>query len=249
MPHEFEVRHDIELEASPEEVWQAIAEGPGIDSWFMGHSELEPREGGRGTQTFGGDFSMGSTVTVWEPGKRLAYRGDENPEDGTFMAFEYLIEGRESGSTVLRFVHSGFLGDDWESEYDALKIGDLQYLRKLAAYLKHFRGRISTHNLMLWGPQASRDQAWAAFQSVLGLTGGIAAGDRVTIAPDGVAPQEGVVEWVTDPGTFVGVRTDDGLYMLIHGQGTVVVEHHAYAEIDGQALEQSWQGWLQKAFA
>src|SRR6185437_11235766 len=126
--------------------------------------------------------------------KRLAYRGDENPEDGTFMAFEYLIEGRESGSTVLRFVHSGFLGDDWESEYDALKLGDLQYLRKLAAYLKHFRGRISTHNLMLWGPQASHDQAWAAFQSVLGLTGGIAAGDRVTIAPDGVAPQEGVVE-------------------------------------------------------
>ena len=30
------------------------------------------------------------------------------------MAFEYLIEGRDGGSTVLRLVHSGMLGDDWE---------------------------------------------------------------------------------------------------------------------------------------
>jgi hypothetical protein len=27
-------------------VWEAIATGPGLDSWFMGRNEVEPREGG-----------------------------------------------------------------------------------------------------------------------------------------------------------------------------------------------------------
>ena len=47
MTHPFEVSQEIELDATPEQVWEAIATGPGIDSWFMGRNEIEPREGGR----------------------------------------------------------------------------------------------------------------------------------------------------------------------------------------------------------
>jgi uncharacterized protein YndB with AHSA1/START domain len=36
VPREFEVREAIELEATPQQVWEAIATGPGLDSWFMG---------------------------------------------------------------------------------------------------------------------------------------------------------------------------------------------------------------------
>src|SRR5690242_13024269 len=133
--HEFEIREEITLDATPEQVWAAISAGPGLNSWFIGHSEIEPRLGGRTSWTMGEDTSY-STVTAWEPNRHLAYQGDENP-DGTFMAFEYLIEGRDRGSTVLRFVHSGFLGDDWEQQYDALRDGDPMYLRKLALYLKY----------------------------------------------------------------------------------------------------------------
>ena len=67
-----------------------------------------------------GGYTMESTVTAWEPPRRFAFRGDETP-DGRFIAFEYLIEGREQGSTVLRLVSNGFLpGDDWEAEFDAM---------------------------------------------------------------------------------------------------------------------------------
>ena len=31
MAHPFEVRKDIEVDATPEQVWEAIATGPGID--------------------------------------------------------------------------------------------------------------------------------------------------------------------------------------------------------------------------
>jgi uncharacterized protein YndB with AHSA1/START domain len=89
MPHEFEVRKEVELDASPEQVWEAIATGPGIDSWLMGRNEIEPRQGDKTRQSLMG-FTSEATVTAWEPSERFAYRTDENP-DGTFMAFEYLI--------------------------------------------------------------------------------------------------------------------------------------------------------------
>jgi uncharacterized protein YndB with AHSA1/START domain len=31
MAHQFEIAKDVEVEASPEQVWEAIATGPGMD--------------------------------------------------------------------------------------------------------------------------------------------------------------------------------------------------------------------------
>ena len=45
MAHRFEITQDLEVGATPEQVWEAIATGRGMDSWFMGQSEVEPREG------------------------------------------------------------------------------------------------------------------------------------------------------------------------------------------------------------
>src|SRR5205823_3034502 len=123
------------------------ATGPGINSWFVGRTEIEPREGGKYSIALPG-FTHYATLTAWEPGRRLLIQGETRP-DGAVMAFEYLIEGRGpdatgSSTTVLRFVHSGFLGDDWESEYDAVSRGDRMYLAKLASYLRYFPGQTAT---------------------------------------------------------------------------------------------------------
>ena len=91
----------------------------------MGHNEVEPHGGGAVRHSLMGSTQT-STVTAWEPAKRFSHQSAEGP-DGTFMAFDYLIEGRQGGSTVLRLVHSGFLGGDWEAQYDALKKGDGMY--------------------------------------------------------------------------------------------------------------------------
>ncbi|MFC5745402.1 SRPBCC family protein [Actinomadura rugatobispora] len=248
MTHEFEVRESIEIDATPEQVWEAISTGPGIDSWFMGRNEIEGREGGRTRMTMGGLAHLG-TVTAYEPGRRFGYASDQNP-DGTFMAFEYLIEGREGGSTVLRLVHNGFLGDDWEAEYDALSVGDRMYLRKLAAYLEHFPGRTSTYNLFAPGSRVTGPaRAWAAFKDAFGLRGEISPGDPVRVSIEGLPPSEGVLEWA-DHG-FMGARTGAGLYMLLLGHlGHVVVEYHDYTDdVDGERLETAWQAWLEATFA
>ncbi|WP_067171361.1 SRPBCC family protein [Microtetraspora niveoalba] len=250
MPHEFEVREEIVLDATPEQVWEAIATGPGVDSWFMGRNEIEPREGGRTSQEMMG-FTSYATVTAWEPGKKYAIRSDDNP-DGTFMAFEYLIEGRDGGSTVLRFVHNGFLGDDWEAEYDALKVGDRMYLRKLALYLRHFAGRHSAHNVFAVGPRVpDADRVWEVFGDALGLSGKkIDEGDPVRLSIEGLPPVEGVVEFARYP-SFLGFRSGDGIYMLIHGhEGSVVAEQHDFSgSVAGERLDEAWQSWLSRSFA
>ncbi|HXJ29854.1 MAG TPA: SRPBCC family protein, partial [Gemmatimonadales bacterium] len=57
----------FEVPGTPEEVWQAIATGPGISSWFV-PTEIEERNGKPVAVkiNFGG-MEMRSEVTTWDP--------------------------------------------------------------------------------------------------------------------------------------------------------------------------------------
>jgi uncharacterized protein YndB with AHSA1/START domain len=245
MSHQFEIRDEITVDATPEQVWDAIATGPGIDAWFMGRNQVEPRVGGR-TRMQTPSWSAESTITAWEPDRHFAYKGDENP-DGTFMAFEYLLEGRSGGSTVVRFVHSGFLGDDdWEAEYDALTNGDRMYLEKLGLYVAHFGGRTATYSLFALGqPGTDAERLWSTYRAAFGLGETVVPGDKARVAVDGLEPLDGVVEFARLP-HWVGVRTEDGFYSLMRGPDNVpVVEYSAFnAGVDGSRVERAWQSWL-----
>jgi hypothetical protein len=167
------------------------------------------------------------------------------------MAFEYIVEGRDGGGTILRLVHSGFLGDDWETEYDALSVGDRVYLRKLGVYLARFGGRTATYAAMSHGPKVPDAQLmWSALGAALGLAGAPAEGDRVRISLDGAGQAEGVVEF-TAHDTFVCVTVADAMYLFVHGfDGTTVVEYHGFgAESQGKAAHAAWDAWLASTFA
>jgi uncharacterized protein YndB with AHSA1/START domain len=243
MGHEWKQHDEVEVDATPEQVWEAITTGPGYDSWFMGRTQVEPGEGGLVRTDMGG-FAMESTITAWEPLRRFAYRGDETP-DGRFIAFEYLIEGREQGSTVLRLVTNGFLpGDDWEAEYDAMVKGGAMYFATLVAYLTHFAGRTATP-ISAAGPMVpDARQVFDRIPAALGLTAEPAVGDRVRTEPQGLPPIDGVVDFANPDA--VGVRTSDALYRFIRGFfGPTVVGHHIFADgVDQKDTEQAWQAWL-----
>ncbi|MFD2767453.1 SRPBCC family protein [Micromonospora eburnea] len=246
MGHHFELHKDIELTATPEQVWAAIATGPGLDSWFMGRNNVEPREGGRSSLTMAGHTDE-ATVTAWEPGKRFAIRSESGPE-GTFNAIEYLIEGRDQGATVLRLVQSGVLGDNWETEYEAMNAGWDMYLKTLAAYLAHFPGH-SGAPVAAFRPEAGTpDQVWAAVAGALGINGPVTQGQRAQLTVDGLPPIDGVVDLAGLP-TYLGVRTNNGLYRFLHSgteRGNVLVlGHHIFApDQDLTHAEQAWQNWV-----
>jgi uncharacterized protein YndB with AHSA1/START domain len=246
MAHPFEVRKEIEVQATPEEIWEAIATGAGIDGWFLGTgNEVEPRLGGRVVINVGGEMSE-DMITAWEPPHRLAYGGQPDP-NGVAHAFEYVIEARGGGTSVVRLVHSGFLGDDWETEFEALGEGDFMYLHLMAQYVTHFRGRPTTI-LSIFRPEPGDGaQAVAQFRRAMGLGDTVAEGDPVRFDVDG-GTVEGVIDFVSP--TILGVRSDDALYRFMYSpMGVVFLGHHLYgANIDADAARVAWQAWLDRAF-
>ena len=67
MSKEFEIVREFEVDASPEEVWEAITNASGAYLWPM--DPPEPRVGGRA--------AFGSTVTAYDPPHRLTVRSED----------------------------------------------------------------------------------------------------------------------------------------------------------------------------
>jgi len=244
---EFTITQEADVDASPEETWEAIASGPGMDSWFMGRNEIEPQEGGRIALTVG-DFTLTAKVTAWEPPTHFSSRSDPTP-DGVFHQFDYRIDGRGPSASTIRYEHSGMLTGDWEAEYEAMQRGDPVYFEKLTEYLRFFRGRFATP-VNAYGPEvAAPDLAMAMYRHALGIDPAAVVGDAVRFAPYGFEPEDGVVDHVSDE--FVGVRTADAMYRFIRAfNGQSMAGHHLFAAgVDQQRAEQQWTEWLNRLFA
>ena len=246
MAHAFETRHEATVAATPEQVWDAITTGPQVDSWFMGHSDFEPRQGGV-ARFEDPAFSMESTITAWQPPTRFSFRSPEDP-DGGFHVFDYHVEPAPDGATV-RWIHSGALtGDDWEAEYVAMGEGDPMFFGKLVEYLTYFRGRIAT-SVAAFGPNLGDGLTAAHYLEPLGLAAMPSLEDQMRLTPSGLEPIEGVVDaWSK---SFFGVRTDDAMYRWFAGfEGTTMVGHHLFGEgVDGDAEVQAWADWLARTFS
>ncbi|NEE04430.1 SRPBCC family protein [Phytoactinopolyspora halotolerans] len=263
MGHQFEGHQEARVDATAEEVWEAIATGPGIDSWFMGRNEVEGGQGGAVRTAFGG-YAPEHRITEWRPGERFAYRSDDAP-DGRFIAYEFMIAGRDRGSTVVRIVTSGFLpGDDWEDEYDAMLKGGELFFHTLVEYLSHFAGRHATPVTAFGPPVADWDHAWATLRRAFGLAEPVDVGSAARFAgvptsagrtgdDDGDGdgePETTLVDGVvyfTNAHTL-GIRTDDALYRFMKGfHGPMIASHHIFAGTDREPAERAWTDWLARA--
>lgn len=239
MGHEFESTDSAEVSATPEQVWDAIATGPGIDSWYMGSNEVD---NGVVRMAFG-DYTPESDITAWDPPHRFRYAAPVEP-DGRFIAYEFLVQGRDAGSTVLRLVTSGFLpGDDWADEFEAMTNGGALFFATLRTYLTHFAGRFATP-LTVFGPMvADWPSAWETLGRAMNLPGRPATGDRVRFEAEGIGAIDGEV-YFANPQT-VGVRTDDALYRFLQGfHGPMIAGHHLFTDTDATAATGAWQRWL-----
>jgi uncharacterized protein YndB with AHSA1/START domain len=245
--HRFEITRYIEVEATPEQIWDAIATGPGMNSWFMGRNDIEPREGGTARWSIG-DFTAESRVTTWDPPRRFAFTGEPAP-DGAFHRFDYRVEQRPGGKSTIRYEHTGMLGDDWEAEYEAMRQGDPMYVHKLQQYLTYFPGRYAT-SVEAIGPNVEDlDTAMAVFRATLGLADDVSEDDPAKFDGPGLPSIDGNVDWVSP--NFIGIRTSDALYRFIYAfDGRVMVGHHLFsAGVDRSQSERAWSSWLERSFA
>jgi hypothetical protein len=237
MSREFNLRRQIELPATPEQVWEAVATGAGNAAWLF------PQEVASGE---GATTPDGTTITAWDPPRHFAVR---TGGDDWFNALEFVIEGREGATTTLRYAHSGIIVDDWHNQYDAASQHTDFYLHTLGQYLEHFAGRPATFVGDVPGginaPAASaQPDGFDVLQRALGLADDAGEGDRVRV--EGVEPLDGVLDYRRP--YFVGIRTDDALYRFFGRNAfgmPVGMAIHAFGDgVDPEAAKQAWQRWL-----
>jgi uncharacterized protein YndB with AHSA1/START domain len=241
----------VEVEGTPEQVWEAIATGPGISSWFV-PTTVEEREGGVTSSVFGPgpEMTVPGRVAAWEPPRRVLFEGAEGDEG---LAFEWLVEARDGGSCVVRLVNTGFRsGAEWDAQYDGMEQGWRLFLANLQLHLAHFAGQAGRAMLpsAMWaGDQAS---TWVAVTDALGIPAAPAPGERI-VAQGDVPPLAGTVV-SCEPGFRISLLLDSPLpgTALVACEGTgdttgVSVWLYLYGEEADAVVardEPRWAAWL-----
>jgi uncharacterized protein YndB with AHSA1/START domain len=251
MADDRRIELEVEVPGSPEEVWQAIATGPGITSWYVPHT-VEERAGGQARASFGPapEMQVEGRVAAWEPPRRIVFDGGEGAGG---LAFEWLIEARDGGTCLVRLVNTGFgSGEDWDAQYDGMVEGWQLFLLNLRLHREHFPGRAATPVLpgALWaGP---RPDAWERLTRELGLPEAPAPGERVAVsapdAPDLAGTVIAVAPWRI---ALLLARPAPGTaFLAVEGDGEQVgvsVWSYLYGDDAAAAAvhdEPRWRRWL-----
>ena len=239
------VRTEMEVPGTPEQVWEAIATGPGIACWFV-PAEVDGRVGGEIVTHHGPYGDSRGVVTAWEPPRRFAYEEREWADGAPPWATEIVVEARSGGTCLVRLVSGLFSGgEDWGDEIDSSDAGWALGMENLQRYLTHFAGLRCSHALAVG---VGGEGAWPGFAAALGV-GGAAEGERV----DGPLVS-GVVERVL--GEMVLLRDDHGIVEVYAHPGDgvthLVVRAYRYGDA-GKAVaareEPALRAWMDEHVA
>jgi uncharacterized protein YndB with AHSA1/START domain len=91
------VERETTVEASPEEVWEALTDEDRLEEWMAPDVELDPVEGGEISVGDGDDRRTGTVETVVEE-ERFAFTWTRPGEDESFV--EFTIEPLPGGTRV-----------------------------------------------------------------------------------------------------------------------------------------------------
>lgn len=245
--------HRVQVPGNPDDVWRAIATGPGISTWFV-PAQVEEREGGRIVTDHGPYGTSEGLITAWEPPHRFAYEErDWNPDhpEAPTWATELLVEANEGGTCVVRLI-SGFFtgGDGWEDGLSGTDEGWAAALRNLRLSMTHFPG-IPAAMLIADSNAADRHPADVGRELLvaLGLTA-TKAGDPVRLG--GRTPTATGV--VVDSGDrFVSILTEEphpGILefgVFAHDGATAAVRWYLYGQGGAEIAAREkplWDDWL-----
>jgi len=252
------IQVEVEVPGTPEEVWQAIATGPGISAWFV-PAEFEERDGKPVAVklNFGPGMDSRSVVTAWDPPRMFAKEAAGWFPGSPPVATEWSVEARAGGVCVVRVVQSLFAStDEWDDQLIGSESGWPGAFRILRIYLTHFRGQRSAIMKFLAPVAATEAEAWATQTTALGLNG-VGAGQRWT-APAGVPALGGVVEHVSQSPFGYLLRLDKPgpgtaalFIMTIPGSVLAMFTFYLYGDQAAATAAREkplWQAWIQERF-
>lgn len=254
------IQAEAEVPGTPEEVWEAIATGPGIGSWFY-PTDVDERVGGALRYHTGSEMDhIPAKVTAWDPPRRFRHEGKDCGPEGPPTATEWTIEPRAGGRCLVRVVHSLFAStDDWDDQLENFEAGWPQALVILRLYLTHFRDRRASILRAYGAFDGSVEDSWNALLAALGATE-LAAGDPWTHSASDAASLNGILEEVhaTSRQPTVFFRTHEpapgiaaACAYKIAERATVVLSVYFYGDAGPEAAasgESAWQAWMKDRF-
>jgi uncharacterized protein YndB with AHSA1/START domain len=213
------IEHRIEIAASPDAVWRALTEADQLASWFPVDARVTPGAGGSIWVSWAGAATYETRIRIWEPSKRLQLvEKDVDIPAGqpVAVAQDFYIEGK-GGTTVLRFVHSGFSPDaQWDEMFEMMQSGWRYFFFHLKHYLEH---HAPTRRRMVFArvpvPRASSADDWQSVLRGLGIDPDAAEGDAYTLTL-GDERLSGTIVQRKRPYHFAGTLPDvnDGLLFI-----------------------------------
>lgn len=133
----------IDIDATLDEVWQALTTGEGIARWFGPYAAVTPGQGGSVSVGWDPKEMWDTPITVWEPNRWMQTASEMPTKDGKMvrLAVDYYVEALQGGKVRVRLVHSGFDdSESWDDYIDGLDAGWTFFLSNLKHALERHRG-------------------------------------------------------------------------------------------------------------
>lgn len=239
---------------TPDQVWQAMATGPGNSAWFTS-ATVEERAGGEIVFDFGAHGTQKAEVTTWEPPHRFGYVERDWSKGAPPVATEITITARSGDRCVVRMVHSLFSSeDDWDDQMEGFEQGWPGFFEVLRLYLAHFAGQPAASFMAMASVEGDDLAVWKGYLQDLGLAGADVGESRSMPAhPEALA---GVIERVEQgrqiryvlmrldapsagvaiAGTYrAGPRVNVSMTVYYYGE---------HADAHARASERRWREWL-----
>lgn len=132
----------VDIDATLQEVWDALTTGEGIARWFAPFAKVAPGVGGSVGVGWDPNEIWDAPITAWEPLKHLQTVSEMPTKDGGVvrLAVDYYLEAH-GGRVRVRLVHSGFdASESWDGYIDGLDAGWSYFLINLKHALERHRG-------------------------------------------------------------------------------------------------------------
>ncbi len=254
------VEMELVVAGTPEQVWAAVATGPGNAGWFVA-AEIEPKVGGALAFDFGGGASSRGEVTHWDPPNRFCYVEREWKDDAPPVATEITVTARSGDRCLVRMMHSLFTSSDaWDDELEGFESGWATFFAILQLYVPHFAGAPAGSFMFAFPTGGEPLPVWRRLVQELGLAG-VDVGERRTLT--GPEAASGRVERVGQDAEqrYVVLRLDEpnpgivavGLHVTPTSPPTLRVGVCRYVYGDGaKAIAEehgaTWYRWLDQTF-
>lgn len=252
------VQVEVEVAGTPEEVWKAIATGPGISAWFV-PTTIDGRVGGAIALDFGGGMVSSAAITAWQPPHKFVAEDTTWLQGGPPVATEWSVEAKDGGTCIVRVVHSLFAStDDWDGQLESTEHGWPGYFRVLRHYLAHHAGQAAASFVLMAPVADGADPTWDKMSRALGApapkvgqamraeapAGAVIAG--TVQAVDHVPQGKGVMLVVDKPAP--GVVLASAMDCMGMRMATLQAFYYGPRAPAAAAQQEQWQQWLAGLF-